>query len=343
MNLSPRHRMILKALIEDFVSENRPVGSKTLSINYNFGLSPATIRNVFRDLESEGYIHSLHHSGGRVPTELGYRLYVDNLLSLYELTVKEKQRIQEEYLKNQLKLDQILMATCRVLSVLSSTAAVVIAPEKEYDTLKHIELVHVTGEEILAIIVTRSGAVSNRNLFVPRNFSQESLYRVSRFLNDHLKGFDLNEIKTKILFDLQKTNHGPDEFYDIAEILITAFDSDDSGENLYIDGLKNLCNNFKDNESDTLENVLSLLDTKSSLKNFFSQYTHTDGVYTFIGEKEDEQMCGVSIVASSYRMGEKRIGSMGIIGPQRMDYTRALPLVEFTSKLVSEMLTKLSK
>ncbi len=343
MVLSPRHRMILKAVIEDFVSGNKPVGSKTLAINYDFGLSPATIRSVFRDLESMGYIHSLHHSGGRVPTELGYRFYVDSLLSLYELTVKEKQRIQEEYLKNQLKLDQILMATCRVLSTLSNTAAVVFAPEKEYDTLKHIELVHVTGEEILAIIVTRSGTVANRNLFVQRNFSQESLYRVSRFLNDHIKGFDLNEIRTRVLSDLQKANYGPDEFYEIADILQTAFDSDNSDENLYIDGLKNLCNNFRDDESDTLENVLSLLDTKSTLREYFAQYINTDGVYTYIGEREDEQMCGVSIIASSYRMGEKRIGSMGIIGPQRMNYTRALPLVEFTSKLVSEMLTKLSK
>ncbi|MBE7411911.1 MAG: heat-inducible transcriptional repressor HrcA [Leptospiraceae bacterium] len=343
MDISPRHRMILKALIEDFVSGNKPVGSKTLSTNYDFGLSPATIRSVFRDLEGMGYIHSLHHSGGRVPTEYGYRFYVDSLLSLYELTVKEKQRIQEEYLKNQLKLDQILIATCRVLSTLSNTAAVVFAPEKEYVTLKHIELVHVTGEEILMILVMRTGTVVNRNLFVRRNFSQESLYRVSKFLNDHLKGFDLNEIKLRVLSDLQKTSYGPSEFYEIAEILQRAFEPDQSDENLYIDGLKNLWNNFRDDEKDTLENVLLLLDTKGTLKEYFAQYINTDGVHTYIGEREDEQMCGVSIVASSYRMGEKKIGSMGIIGPQRMDYTRALPLVEFTSKLVSEMLTKLSK
>lgn len=100
MEMTPRHRMILKVLIDDFVSDNKPVGSKTLSEKYDIGLSPATVRNVFRDLEEAGYINSRHHSGGRVPTERGYRIYVDNLISLYELSLKEKQRIQEEYLKN---------------------------------------------------------------------------------------------------------------------------------------------------------------------------------------------------------------------------------------------------
>ncbi|MCE9499174.1 MAG: heat-inducible transcriptional repressor HrcA [Leptospira sp.] len=342
MELSPRHRMILKVLIEDFLTDNRPVGSKTLTEKYDLGLSSATIRNVFRELEDLGYINSRHTSGGRVPTEHGYRFYVDSLMNIYELTWKEKQRIQQEYLKNQMKLDQILGATCRVLSMVSSNAAVVLGPEQNLDTLKHIELVHVTGEEILAIIVTRSGSVINRNIFVQENIAQESLYRVSRFLNEQLMGHDLREIKVKVLPDLKKEAFAPEEFYNLADLLTAAFDLEQSEDNLYIDGLKNLWN-FQDEDSARLENVLSLLDERKALKEIFSQYIYTDGISIVIGERENGQMSGVSIIATNYKMGEKKIGSIGIIGPQRMNYTKALPLVEFTAKVVSEMITRISK
>lgn len=343
MDLSPRHRMILKALIEDFVSENRPVGSKMLSEKYDIGLSPATIRNVFRELEESGYINSRHHSGGRVPTEKGYRMYVDSLISLYELSLKEQQRIQEEYLKNQFKLDQILAVTGRVLSMISCSAAVVLAPEKNSDTLKHVELIHVHGDEILMILVTRSGTVLHKNLFIEENMSQESLYQVSRYLQDNIKGFELEEIYN--MFPLLLANYDvPEAFQRIAHILRSAFAYDNKKDaELYIDGLQNLWTNFKDEEGSILESIFSLLDDKKTLKEFFTQYVESDGVATLIGEPENEQLRGVSIIATSYKMGEKRVGSLGIIGPQRMNYNKALPLVDFTSRLVSEMITKMSK
>lgn len=343
MELTPRHRLILKALIDDFVFENKPVGSKSLCEKHDFRLSPATIRNVFHDLEEMGYIHSKHHSGGRIPTETGYRFYVGSLITLYELSVREKQRIQEEYLKNQFKLDQILEATCRILSLLSSNAGVVLAPGNTFDSLKHLELIHVTGDEILMIIVTRAGTVMHKNLFLEENMSQESLYKISKFLNDNLKGFDLDEIY-KIFQSLKFKNDAPEEFRKVSDILQTAFEIDkNETSEIYIDGLQNLFSNFKDDESERMQSLLQLVDDKKQLKEFFSKYVHTDGVTTFIAEKDDEQMGGFSIVATNYRMGEKRIGSMGIIGHQRMNYTKTLPLVEFTSKLVSEMITKISK
>jgi heat-inducible transcriptional repressor len=343
MEMTPRHRMILKVLIDDFVSDNKPVGSKTLSEKHDIGLSPATVRNVFRDLEDGGYINSRHHSGGRVPTERGYRIYVDNLISLYELSLKEKQRIQEEYLKNEFKLDQILAVTCKVLSLLSCSAGVVLAPKKNFDTLKHLELIHVNGAEVLMILVTRSGVVLHHKLFFEDHVSQESLYQISRFLQDHIKGYNLDEIFNLFPLLLQRKD-APEDFYKIADVLQSAFVYDMTDNvDLYVDGLQNLCANFKDDDSDMLESVFSLLDDKKLLKEFFTKYIATDGVSTFIGETNSEHLRGVSIVATSYRMGEKRIGSLGIIGPQRMNYTRALPLVDFTSKIVSEMITKISK
>jgi heat-inducible transcriptional repressor len=342
LDLSPRHRLILKALIEDFVLENKPVGSKTLSERYDLGVSPATIRNVFRDLEEAGLINSKHFSGGRVPTQMGYRIYVDNLVILYELTMKEKQRIQEEYLRNQLRLEQILTATCRVLSLLSCNAGIVVAPEKNFDTLKHVELIHVSGDEILMIIVTRSGSVIHKNLFVEGNIAQESLYQISKYLNQNLMGRDLEDL-AGLFEELKTRKDGPEDFYRVADTVRTAFLMESKNEaEIYVDGLQNLVNNFRDDHDVHLESFFSLLEDKDLLRDIFRRYTLSDGLITQIGSEEDERMQGMTIIATSYRMGEKRIGSMGILGPQRMNYNKALPLVEFTSKLVSEMITRIS-
>ncbi|MCB1158809.1 MAG: heat-inducible transcription repressor HrcA, partial [Leptospiraceae bacterium] len=313
---------------------------------YNIGLSPATIRNVFRDLEELGYINSRHHSGGRVPTESGFRFYIDSLVSLYELTILEKQRIQEEYLKYQFKLDQILNATSRVLSRLSQKASVVLAPKKNQDTLKHVELIHVSGEEILAIVVTRSGAVINKNIFANQNISQESLYKISRFLNETVKGFEIDYIFNEFMDELKQKQEReiPSEIYPLIDNMKHAFGSELNFETeLYIGGLKNLYDNFKDDDISHMESVLALLDNKSLLKQIFSQYIESDDVSAFVGGQEDLELNGVSIIATSYKMGDKRIGSMGIIGPRRMNYNRALALVDYTSMMVSEMVTRISR
>ncbi|MEM7183078.1 MAG: heat-inducible transcriptional repressor HrcA [Spirochaetota bacterium] len=343
MDLSHRHRSILKALVDDFITDNRPVGSKTLSEKHNFGLSPATIRNVFRDLEELGLIISRHHSGGRIPTEFGYRFYIDSLISIYELTIIEKQRIQEEYLKYQFELDQILSATCRILSLLSETASVVLSPRKTYDAMKHIELIHVSGEEILMILVTRSGAVINKNIFTNVNLSQESLYKISKFLNKNAKGFEIDYIFCELIDELMLYPDAPEEFIKIANLMKSSinFETDETVD-LYIDGLHNLAN-FKNEQINSIESILTLFDDKKLLKKIFSEYVNVDEVATIIGEKEDPSMHGVSIVATSYKMGDKRIGSMGIIGPQRMDYNKALALVDYTSNMLSEMITRISR
>lgn len=162
-------------------------------------------------------------------------------------------------------------------------------------------------------------------------------------MNDNVKGFDVHEIQSNLIPKMMIQKEGPEGFSQFAPSIARAMGSDSqSVDNLYIDGLKNLYENFKD-EEEQLENILHLFDEKQFLKEFFSDYVPMDGVYTIIGKDGNEKLGGVTIITTNYRMGEKRIGSMGIIGPQRMNYNKALPLIEFTSKLVSEMITKLSR
>jgi len=215
--------------------------------------------------------------------------------------------------------------------------------KKSFDSLKHVELIHVSGDEVLMIIVTRSGMVVHRNLFLDGNISQESLYQISKYLNVNLKGQELEDIYGMIP-ELKSKKDGPEDFSRIADILQAGFDMDSGSEaDIYVDGLQNLVNSLKGEDPERLEIMLSLLEDKKSLKDIFSKYINTDGVYTYIGERDSDIMSGMSIVATNYKLGEKRIGSMGILGPQRMNYNKALPLVEFTSKLVSEMITRISK
>ncbi len=226
MDLSPRHRAILKALVEEFVSDNKPVGSKTLSEKYEIGLSPATIRASLAELEEMGFVVARHTSGGRVPTERGYRVYVDSLVTLFELTLREKQRIQEEYLRMQFRLDQVLVATSKVLASLSQSASVVLGPEGSLDTLKHIELIHVNGGEVLMILVMRSGTVLNRNIFFDFHISQEALYQISRYLNENAMGFDVHEIKSNIIPQLMLKKEGPEAFASFAPSIARAMGAD---------------------------------------------------------------------------------------------------------------------
>ncbi|MCB1193689.1 MAG: heat-inducible transcription repressor HrcA [Leptospiraceae bacterium] len=343
MELTPRHELILKTLIEEFLSDKKPVGSKFLCEKYDIGLSPATIRNVFRDLEENGYIASPHHSAGRIPTEKGYKFYVDRLITLYELSLNDKQKIQEEFLKNDCKLDKILNVTCKILSNLSRTASVVLPPLKELELVKRIELIHIGGDEILLIVITRSGVILNRRLFLDDHVPQESLYQISKFLNHHLVGFELEEVKKDIMLTLKEDREGPEDFLRVADTLIATISNDPTDEDIYIDGLQNLYNYYKHSDMDKLEPILTLLDNKELLREIFSQYIQYDGVSTFIGELKGDCLSGVSIIVSNYKNGDKSIGSMGVIGPQRLNYPKALSVVDFTSKLVSEMITKMSR
>lgn len=343
MELSPRHELILKTLIEEFLSEKKPVGSKYLCEKYDIGLSPATIRNVFRDLEDSGYIISPHHSSGRIPTEKGYQFYVDRLITLYDLSLNDKQEIQEEFLKNDFKLDKILNATCKILSKLSHTASVVLPPLKDLELIKHIELIHIGGDEVLLIVITRSGVIINRRLFLDDHIPKESLYQISKFLNHHLVGFELEVVKNDVMLNLKDDREGPEDYLRVADVLNATISNEGIDQDVYIDGLQNLYSYYKNSDMDKLEPILSLLDDKKSLRDIFTQYIQYDGVSTFIGEIEGECMSGVSLIISNYKNGDKSIGAMGVIGPQRLNYPKALSVVDFTSKLVSEMITKMSR
>ncbi|MBP7605351.1 MAG: heat-inducible transcription repressor HrcA [Spirochaetes bacterium] len=341
--LNDREAAILGALVYEYITTGKPVGSRSFVHKYSFTLSPATMRNVMFDLEMMGYLMQPHTSAGRVPTDKGYRYYVDSLLDTYEFVMNEKVSVREEMIKREMQLDKIFSSLTKTISLASQYAGVVLTPRPDFTVLKHIELVLLDNNEILAILVTRNGIVINKKVTVSTNITQDELYRFSKFLTGELGGYSLFEIK-KDMFESLRAVKGTEidsaMALDIAELALAESEDPD----LYIDGVQNLLHIPEMIEADRLKGLLRLVEEKKVLRGIIEKTMERDGVQTLIGEEITEaEVSGCSIVTSSYKIGNKRVGVVGIIGPTRMDYKKVVPLVDYTGKVFSEFLTKMSK
>ena len=341
--MKPNYRKVLICLVNEFLSKNKPIGSKTLCENYDIFLSPASVRNILRDLESMGYLISKHISGGRIPTVLSYRLYIDSLNFIDDLTIEEKQKIQLEYLKKIPTLDNILACTSKILSSISNQAGFIIGFKNSVETIKHIELIHTKDQEILMIVVMRSGNVLNKTIFIEKNCYQYQLYEVSKFLNQRITGYTLKDSIKEVFPKIKKENSFNTTLNFILEAVEKNINLENDETNVYVDGRENFFKQlYNDNEKKVLERIFKLLDNKLTLKEIFYKYYELSGCYSILGDEDDNIIDGISIISSSYQIGDQKVGSLGIIGPQRMNYNKNFPLVEFTSNLVSEILTKIS-
>lgn len=344
VRLSEREELVLNALIHTFVQQGKPVGSRFISQAFPLQLSPASIRNVMADLEGKGYLQAPHKSAGRIPTVQAYRYYVDNLLDLSTISLEDKKRIQEEYLRHELKLDSILKVTVRVLSMISSYASIVLGPHEDLSILKHIELISVTPQEILVILVTRSGMVFNKTVIAENPVGQEDLYKISRFLNENLKGYDIADIREDILPRLMRQRSGIEAFPMVMQGFLSVFGGGENQDaDLYLGGYENISAMFDKVEEKSQEALVRQYNDQVLLREVCSRSVDTEGVNAIILDEDNHLLPGLSIVTTHYRMGEKKIGSMGVIGPNRMDYARVMPLVTYVGGIVSELVTKISR
>jgi heat-inducible transcriptional repressor len=295
------------------------------------------------DLERMGFLMSPHTSAGRVPTDKGYRYYVDSLLDTYDLVMNEKVKMREELVKREMQLDKIYTSLTRTMSLISKYAGVVLTPQPDFTVVKHIELVLLDNNEILVILVTRSGMVINKRVIVSTNLTQDDLYRFSKYLTGELGGYSLMEVKRGIFEELRK-NTTPDRDKEMALDIAQLAMSENEEPELYIDGVENLLHIPEMVEAERLRGLLHLIEEKKVLKAIMEKTMEKEGVHTLIGEEITEaEVSGCSIVSSSYKIGNKKVGVVGVIGPTRMDYEKVVPLVDYTGKIFSEFLTKMSK
>lgn len=339
--LNKRSQDVFMHIIDAFVERGAPIGSQTISAGMN--LSPATIRNVMAELEHHGLLYSPHTSAGRLPTELGLRLFVNGLLELRnDVPLNERSVIEESCSRQGKSIKQILDNVTTTISGLSSCAGLVMAPKSE-TTLKHIEFVSLNQNQLLVILVTQDGMVENRIINMPRGILPSNLVEATNFLNNQLVGKTLSEVKTKLLGELESQRFELDELSSkLVKEGLAIWSGDEEKPSLIIRGQANLLNDVRQlEEIEKLKNLFDAFDTRQDLMHILDAAIEAQGVQIFIGsENELFNHTDCSVIVAPYSNEDGRIvGAIGVIGPKRINYSRIIPMVDFTAKLIGRTLS----
>ncbi len=336
--LDARSQILLKTLIERYIAEGQPVGSRTLSRYSGLELSPATVRNVMSDLEEMGFITSPHTSAGRIPTARGYRFFVDSLLTVQPL---DASRI--DALRGQLQPDQpqrLINSASQLLSELTRFAGVVVAPRREAVRIRQIEFIRLSDTRILLIIVTTSGDVQNRLLLTRRPYSASELTSAANYLNEHYAGLAFDEIRTRVHDELKQLSN------DMSELMAAAVEAGseataETAASYVISGETNLLDveELSSNMA-RLRELFKLFEQRTGLLQLLELSNRAEGVQIFIGgESGLAPLDGCSVITAPYEVDGQVVGSVGVIGPTRMAYDRVIPIVDITARLLSNALS----
>ena len=335
--LDQRAQHLLKTLVERYIAEGQPVGSRMLSKQSGLDLSPATIRNVMADLEELGYVASPHTSAGRVPTPQGYRFFVDSLMIVQPLDQFEIRRIEGEFVAD--RPQQLVNAAAQLLSQLSHFAGIVMTPKRREPSFRHVEFMQLSERRVLLIIVTPEGDVQNRILHTDRTYTKGQLVEATNFLNEHYAGQPLEAVRALLAEELKSLRE------DVVGLMTAAVEAGgaalDEGEGLVVTGEKNLLSAHDlASNMDRLRRLFELFDQKTSLIHLLDMSRRAQGVQIYIGgESGLVPLDECSVVTAPYEVDGRVIGTLGVIGPTRMAYDRVIPIVDVTAKLLSNALT----
>ena len=331
-----RRRQVLLVVIESFIETALPIGSKSVSENSRLGLSAATIRNVMAELEEEGYLTHPHTSAGRIPTAKGYRFYVDHLLTSERLNHEDQRSIEETFQHSEM-IEKVMERVARLLCDITDQVAVVLCPHMGSSILKQVELIPVKGSEVLVVFITNTGVIKNAMVSLPEGAGKEELLRIAHFLNTELVDMSLSEIHETLYHRLLDERSS---FFYICkrakEIIENSGLIEGEGE-LYLEGTRTILDKPEFRHHDQIQPILLLLEEKKALLELFKRDAATEGLHVHIGEETGyESIRGCSIVTSSYKIGEKSYGTLGIIGPTRLNYGRIMSIVSHIASKITE-------
>ncbi|MCH7833430.1 MAG: heat-inducible transcriptional repressor HrcA [Proteobacteria bacterium] len=343
--LNERSREILRHIVDSYLESGEPIGSRTLSKRLNLDLSPATIRNVMADLEDSGLLYSPHTSAGRLPTDAGLRLFVDGILEIGNLTEDERQSIDIQCAGSPHSLEGLLEDATSALSGLSRCASLVLAP-KTRSPLRYIEFVNLSPGRALVVLVTESGIVENRVIQTPRGLPPSALVEATNYLSARLVGRTLSEAYEEIIAELDSHRAELDELTArVVESGLAMWAGDGAGGgqqgSLIIRGQAHLLEDVTAvADLEKIRALFTALETKEEMLKLLSLTDTAEGVQIFIGADNTLfNLAGCSMIVGSYKNAEETIiGAIGVIGPTRMNYAHIIPMVDYTSKLISRLL-----
>lgn len=340
--LEKREERILKAIIVEYIATGEPVGSRTLSKQNDIGLSAASIRNVMSDLTASGYIAQPHVSAGRVPTDLGYRFYVDSLVQPQSLEASQQVAIKSLIEAAGLDVREVLKQSSSILAAFSRQAGVVIALPVDEQTFKTVDLIKVSDDRILVVLVSTTGFVQNKMIFDEDNIGQETLERYGRVLNDMLRDLDLRQARERIEQELAREKTRVDAMLAKALRLGHIILSQHATRDIFIEGQTNIIEEPEFADIETLKAVLLTFEDKSNLLKILDKTLEARGIQIMIGSEHglgEIQSC--AIVAYPIRTEEKILGSIGVIGPKRMNYQKVVPIVNTTARILTRLMKKI--
>lgn len=340
--LNERSQQLLKLLVEHYIRDGQPVGSRTLSRDLGMNLSAATIRNVMADLEELGFVTSPHTSAGRIPTDKGYRFFVDTLLKYEPLEDAKIVAIQTHFGEHSADHKALVAAASQMLSSVTRLAGVVTLPRQSHSALSQIEFVPLSDNRVLAIMVVNGREVQNRIVHLDRHFTADELRRASNYLNQEFGGKELTAVREHLLAQLKETRESLNQVMldaiHLAQHVVTMPSSGGRMEYV-IAGETNLMSFAELSNVEKLRRLFEAFTQQRDILHLLDQSLHAEGVQIFIGQESGYTILDdCSVVAAPYTLDNEVVGVLGVIGPTRMAYERVIPIVDITAKLLGSAL-----
>lgn len=339
--LTDRQRMILNAIVDDYIRSAEPVGSRSISKRGDVGFSPATIRNEMADLEELGFLEQPHTSAGRIPSHKGYRYYVDHLTSSFSLTPSELKMMKAFFAEKLNAMEQMIQHAAGILSHMTNYTSILLGPEVFHTSLRHFQLLPLNEETAVAIIVTSTGQVENKTVTIPRGVSLSEMEQVVNLLNSKLANVPLYKLKTRLYSELgQEMQKHIDHYEELMKMLDVALDNGDQEHKIYLSGTTNMLNQPEFRDVDKVKNILELLEQTPTLMKMMAPSPGETGIQVRIGTENDHRAFeSCSLITATYSADGKALGTIGILGPTRMEYARVIGILNILSNDLTRLLS----
>ncbi|MFW5979801.1 MAG: heat-inducible transcriptional repressor HrcA [Halanaerobiales bacterium] len=345
-NLDDRKKEILKAIIQEHIITAEPVGSRTLSKNYDFGVSSATIRNEMADLEDMGYLEQPHTSAGRIPSDKGYRYYVDVLMDQQKVISTNLQRSIKQLYKEEKDIKDIISETVKMLSNLIHYTALISEPQLKESRIRKVQVIEVARKSLMIILITDTGMVNNKLIHLEKELNNRQVRYINRYLSDRLENKKLStldqEFMKKLEGEIKKRLSISKKLLDLInkelEVLV-----DPADLQIYLGGTSYILEQPEFNDLDALKQVMRILDQEDVLRKLIGNVSE-EGIEVKIGRENNlEEIQNCSLVVATYSLEDKAIGKIGVIGPTRMEYPRVISTVDFVADVLGEIISKASR
>ncbi|HZG79641.1 MAG TPA: heat-inducible transcriptional repressor HrcA [Brevibacillus sp.] len=336
--LSDRQRLILNAIVDNYIHSAEPVGSRTISKREDIGYSSATIRNEMSDLEELGYLEQPHTSAGRVPSTKGYRFYVDNLIQPHLLNEQDLVKLKQLFAERILHAEQVVEYTAQILTQLTNYTAIVLGPEIFDHRLRNVQIVPLNETQAVAIIVTHTGRVENKLIDLPDGIGASEIERLVNLLNHRLTDVPLWQLRQRLYQEISgEMRRHAEQYEEMLQLLDQSFQQEET-DRVYLSGATKIMNQPEFRDVDKVKDILELLEQHDQLLHMLGM--PANGLTVRIGQENQlDAIKQCSIITASYSLGGKPVGMVGILGPTRMEYSRVITVLNHLAEGLSRMLT----